>query len=358
MPFIVGWLISIVANPVVRFFEEKIKIKRKAGSALVIISVIAGICLVIYGIGIKLVNEIYGLFTSLPEMWSALELEFAGIGAKWSAVIYRLPKNVIAQVGKIGGNIGETLTSMIGELSVPTAGILGNLAQNIPGIMIAVTMCLLSAYFFVAEKEHISQFIRKYLPLSIQKKCVLIKKTIIDAMVGYLKAQLKIEVWVYLLLVLGFTLLKIQYGYLIALGIAFLDILPVFGTGIILVPWAVVKFLIGQYTYGIGLLALWGISQLLRQIIQPKIMGDSMGISSLPTLILLYAGYRLAGMIGMIAAVPFGILVVTMNEAGFFENTKNSIKILWNGFNQFRQFTPQELEEIKLENTSEGEKNA
>ena len=94
---------------------------------------------------------------------------------------------------------------------------------------------------------------------------------------GYFKAQLKIEVWMYLLLVVGLSVLRVDYVLLIALGIAFLDLLPFFGTGTVMVPWALIKIFSGDYKMAIGLLIIWGGGQLARQIIQPKIGGRAWG---------------------------------------------------------------------------------
>lgn len=346
MPFIIGWFLAWLANPPVRFFEEKIKIKRKAGSALVIISVIAGICFLIYAIGNRLVKELIGMLRIMPEIWHEIEIEFVGLSQKWSKVIESLPREVVEKAEELGETIGTEMSVIVGELSVPTADAVGNLAQNIPGIIIAVIMCLLSAYFFVAEKDYVSNLLKKILPASWTKKCLLLKKTTIDVIVGYLKAQFKIEIWIYLLLAAGLMLLKVRYGYFIAVPIALLDILPVFGTGTVLVPWALFKLLSGNYMYALGLLIIWGVGQLVRQIIQPKMIGDSMGMPPIPTLVLLYVGYKIAGVIGMIVAVPLGILVLAMNDAGFFDNSKKSIRILWHGFNEFRQFTEADLQGI------------
>ena len=173
----------------------------------------------------------------------------------------------------------------------------------------------------------------------------MLKQTTIDVMAGYLKAQLKIEIWIYLLLVVGFMVLKVRYGYLIAIPIAILDLLPVLGTGTILLPWALFEALSGDYFFALGLFVIWAVGQLVRQIIQPKIVGDVFGMDAIPTLILLYVGYRLAGVVGMIVAVPFGILVVAMDEAGFFDNSKRSIRILCQGFHELRRFTDEDLVE-------------
>lgn len=342
MPFIIGWFLALLANPPVRFFEEKIKIKRKAGSALVIVSVIAGICLLIYVIGNRLVKELIGLIRIIPDMWNDIKMEFVGVTQKWSNVIDSLPREVVEKAEGLGEVIGTEVSVIVGEMSVPTADALGNFAQNIPGAIIAIIMCLLSAYFFVAEKDYVTNFLKKVFPDAWMKKCLLLKQTTIDVILGYLKAQFKIEIWVYLLVAAGLMLLKVRYGYLIAIPIALLDILPVFGTGTILIPWTIFKLLTGDYMYALGLLIIWGVGQLLRQIIQPKMIGDSMGMAPIPTLILLYVGYKLAGVVGMIVAVPLGILVLAMNEAGFFDNGKKSIKVLWHGFNEFRQFTEED----------------
>ena len=353
MPFIIGWFLAWLANPLVRFFEEKIKIKRKAGSALVIVSVIAGICLLIYAVGNRLFKELLGLLRVVPDMWQNLQVEFVGFTRKWSGVIESLPKEVVEKAGELGEIIGNEVGIIVGELSMPTADAVGNFAGNIPGAVIAVIMCLLSAYFFVAEKDYVPNLLKKMLPASWTKKCLLLKQTTIDVILGYLKAQFKIEIWVYLIITVGFMLLRIRYGYLIAIPVALLDILPVFGTGTVLVPWTLFKLLSGDYIYALGLMIIWGVSQLVRQIIQPKMIGDSMGMAPIPTLVLLYVGYKLAGVVGMIVAVPLGILVLAMDEAGFFDNTKKSLGILWHGFNEFRQFEEEDLKSLPKGNEKE-----
>ena len=124
---------------------------------------------------------------------------------------------------------------------------------------------------------------------------------------------------------------------LIALGIACLDFLPFFGTGAVMWPWAVVKFLSGDYAMAVGLLIIWGVGQLVRQIIQPKIVGDSIGLAPVPTLFLLYIGYKIGGVLGMIIAIPVGIIVVNLYQAGVFDTARDSVLILAKGINSFRK---------------------
>ncbi len=147
----------------------------------------------------------------------------------------------------------------------------------------------------------------------------------------------------YLLILLGLTLLKVRYALLIALLIAVIDILPFFGSGAVLVPWAIVTALGGDYARAIWFLVIWGVGQLFRQLIQPKIMGDSIGMEPIPTIILLFIGYKAAGVIGMLVAVPIGIIVVNMNEAGFFDTPKQSVRILVTKINNFRKLSDEDL---------------
>jgi sporulation integral membrane protein YtvI len=327
----------------VRFFEEKLKIKRKAGSAFVIIVVIALVVLVLYLVIMKLAEEIVGLVESIPAMWNGMEAEFSSIGQNLSGVYNKLPKDMQESLTGISDQIRDYFGNIVSQIGTPTIAAVGNFAKQLPSIIIAVIMALLSSYLFVSDRENINAWFAKHTPAEIQQKYSIVRRSLVKAVGGYLKAQLKIELWMYLLLVIGLTILKVNYTLLIALGIAFLDLLPFFGTGTVMLPWAIIKILTRDYKMAVGLLIIWGVGQLVRQVIQPKIVGDSVGMPALPTLILLYVGYKLAGVVGMIVAVPIGLIVMTMYQEGAFDTTKNSIRIIVDGVHDFRQITDEDL---------------
>lgn len=204
-------------------------------------------------------------------------------------------------------------------------------------------MCLLSSYLFIAQRTEVIAFFRKYVPEGFRTKWMVMYRSLTGAVGGYFKAQLKIEIWIYFLLLVGFMVLRVKYSALIALGTAFLDFFPVFGTGAVLWPWALVKVLGGDYKMALGLMIMWGVGQLVRQLIQPKIVGDSIGVPALPTLFLLFIGYKMGSVVGMILAVPVGIIVANMYQAGFFDTTIASVRILIEGFNQFRKLEEEDL---------------
>ena len=142
-------------------------------------------------------------------------------------------------------------------------------------------------------------------------------------------------------------ILKVNYAPIIALGIAFLDLLPVFGTGAVLWPWAVIDLVNGHYLSAAGMMVIWGISQLVRQFIQPKFVGDTLGVHPIPTLFLLFAGYKLSGVFGMIIAVPLGILATTLYKEGVFKTTEQSLILLIGRIRSFRHYDDAELKDIE-----------
>ncbi|MDD7147475.1 MAG: sporulation integral membrane protein YtvI [Lachnospiraceae bacterium] len=338
MPFVIGWIIACVANPLVRFFEDKFMIRRKAGSAVVIIAVIALVILAAYLAVSKLISESIGFLNMLPDLWNTMESDFREIGKNLDVMYSRLPQNMQMSIEDLGQQMDEYVADLVKRLGTPTVNAVGNFAKNIPGFVINVIMCLLSSYFFVAEKDYVAQVWNRYMPGTVKHKAAIIMDSLKTAVGGYFKAQFKIECLIFVFLLTGFLILKIPYALLIAFLIAVLDFLPFFGAGAVMVPWAVFKFLSADYKMAIWLLIIWGVGQLVRQIIQPKLVGDSVGVAPLPTLFLLFIGYKCAGVIGIILAVPIGIVLINLNQAGVFDSVKTSLCILAEGFNRFRRF--------------------
>ncbi len=343
MPFIVGWFIAMIASPVVRFFEEKLKVKRKAMSAVVIVAVLAAVVLVVYLIITKLVREGINFINELPFIWNRILAELNKVGTNLQGVYDRLPVDMQNAVDNFILEAGNYMSSMMSRIELPSFEAVGNVAKQIPDIFLSVVICLLSAYFFVADRGYMSAAAQKYMPASVRYHFNLIRRSFRNAVGGYFRAQFKIECWIYILLVIGLMILGVDYAFLVAFGIAVLDLLPVFGTGTVMVPWAVIELLSENYRMMFGLLAIWLIGQLVRQVIQPKIVGDSIGMDPIPTLFLLYIGYRAAGVLGMILAVPIGIIVVNLYEEGVFETTRQSIRILAAGYNHFRKIRPEDM---------------
>lgn len=346
-PFIAGWMIACIAAPLVRFLEKRIKIRRKAGSVVVIVAVIAVVVAIIYALISIIGSQIASFWEDMPDLWKSAEQEITSVGHKFDAFYQKLPVDIQNTIKDGGDQIGDSIGEFLTKISTPTIEALSNMAKQIPSILIAVIFALLSSYLFVSQRGEIEDWCRQYMPISVQKGYHILKKSFFVGVGGYFRAQLLIEIWIYFLLMIGLYIFGVKYSPLIALGIAVLDFLPLFGTGTVMWPWAIIKFLAGDIRMGIGLMVLWGIGQLVRQMIQPKIVGQSVGIKPIPTLVFLYLGYRLAGVMGMIFSVPLALVLMMLYQEGAFDTTKDSIRILVAGFNNFRRLSDEDLWEAE-----------
>ena len=347
LPFLIGWLIALVAYPVVSFLERHVKIRRKAMTVFVIVAAVAGVALLLYGIGYVLVREITEFVKSVPVMMESVKMTIEKTELFFARLSVKIPIEMPMDLEQIYDAVIESVGEWASRLGTPFMNRLGDMAKNIPTIIVAIIMCLLSAYFFLADKEGLTDDIRRYTPEFIKARWSVVYDSLFGALGGYIKAQIKIECLMYFILLFGLWICHVRFAALLALGIAVLDLLPVFGTGTVLIPWAIVKFLEADYKMTAGLLILWGAGQLFRQIIQPKIVGDSIGLAPLPTLVLIYIGWQFGGVIGMLIAVPIGVLVINLNQAGVFDHIKESVRILGNDFQAFREYTSEDRDFYK-----------
>ena len=168
-------------------------------------------------------------------------------------------------------------------------------------------------------------------------RSTLFRKDFKNLIGGYFLAQFRIMFVVAVVLAVGFLILGVKYGILLAILIAILDFLPLFGTGTALFPWALVKILSGETAFAVGLILLYVLTQVVRQIIQPKIVGDSMGLPPLLTLFFLYVGFKVKGLSGMILAVPVGMVGVKLYQYGAFDSLIGQIKLLSQEIDRFRK---------------------
>lgn len=337
MPFVIGWILSVIAGPLVIFLEKKLKIMKRLGSAITIILVLALCIGLIYLIISQIWEEISVLIRNFPSMYHDLERGLSQIGTQGNTLFERFPEQIQNSWATLMNNLDDTASSLIGRIGEPTIEVAGNVAKRIPSVLIGTIVAFVSAYFFIADKENLGEWVKKVVPKSITSRLLLVGENLKYAMGGYFKAQFKIMGVVFAILLVGFTLMQIRFSILLAIAIAFLDFLPFFGTGTALIPWAIYKFLVGDYKMVATLVILYGVTQLVRQLIQPKLVGDTMGLNPLYTLFLLYLGYRVGSVLGMIFAVPIGLILLNLYQAGAFDYILDDVKILAEGILSLRE---------------------
>lgn len=356
MPFVVGFILSLIANPLVRFLEKKIKIKRKYGTVLMIAMVIGALVLACYGVILLLIGGMRGFMDYMPTMIANAEGELTAAMDQLQTLLHKVPALSRLNVSEISGMLQSTLNDVLDNYKEPTVSAIGGFAKSIPDILVSAVMGLLATYFFIADRDKIITALKYYTPKTIQEKCMIIYNYFLVAVGGYFKAQFKIMGVIYVIITIGLMLLGQSYAWLIGFGIAFLDMLPVFGTGTVLIPWAIVKIFSGNITTAVGMVVLYAVSLLVHQLIQPSMVGDSIGLDPFATLFFMFIGYKIKGVIGMIIAIPIGMALCTLFEAGAFEHLTWCAKEIASDFTEFCRISPAPGNSHKKEKEKEKER--
>ncbi|MFW5630835.1 MAG: sporulation integral membrane protein YtvI [Acetivibrio ethanolgignens] len=338
MPFVIGWIISMIANPLVRFLEKNVKMLRKHSSALIIIAALAIVVAAVYfGLGI-LVREGISLMQDLPEIFAELQVNISDTLKNLEGLARYLPDSTKGFLDDMGSSISGFLTSAISRIDVSTLGVAGSLVKNVADVFLMAIITILSAYFFIADRDKLVAGFKRILPDSVKESMNLIKSNFIEALGAYFKAQFKIMIVMVVILFIGFELLDVHYSFFLGILVAFLDFLPFFGTGTILWPWALMDIIGGEYFHAVCLAIIYLICQLLHQLLQPKLVGDGIGLSPLATLVFMFSGYRIKGVLGMILGIPIGMAVLSLYKAGAFDRLIAGAKVILHDINEYRKW--------------------
>ncbi|RHS40138.1 sporulation integral membrane protein YtvI [Clostridium sp. AF02-29] len=337
MPFVVGWILALLANPLVRFLERRVKLVRRHGSMLIIIAALAIVIGLFYGAGLLVYREMGSFLADAPEIYQSVIAEIENALQNGRKLAEYFPQNLQSPLLAFSDNLDGLFGKLVSRAAEPTVQIAGHVAKSIPNLLVNMVIIILSSYLFLADRESIMRWLKEHLPAFVFRYIEYMKRDAKGLIGGYFLAQFRIMCVVALILAAGFLVLGVRYGVLLAFLTAILDFLPIFGTGTVLFPWAVVKLFAGEYAYATGLILLYILTQVVRQIIQPKIVGESMGLPPLMTLFLLYLGFKLRGLTGMILAVPVGLVFINFYKYGAFDSMIRNFRMLMEAIQKFRR---------------------
>ena len=337
MPFVVGWILALLANPLVRFLERRVKLVRRHGSMLIIIAALAIVIGLFYGAGLLVYREMGSFLADAPEIYQSVIAEIENALQNGRKLAEYFPQNLQPPLLAFSDNLDGLFGKLVSRAAEPTVQIAGHVAKSIPNLLVNMVIIILSSYLFLADRESIMRWLKEHLPAFVFRYIEYMKRDAKGLIGGYFLAQFRIMCVVALILAAGFLVLGVRYGVLLAFLTAILDFLPIFGTGTVLFPWAVVKLFAGEYAYATGLILLYILTQVVRQIIQPKIVGESMGLPPLMTLFLLYLGFKLRGLTGMILAVPVGLVFINFYKYGAFDSRIRNFRMLMESIQKFRR---------------------
>lgn len=315
IPLILALITAILLEPVVLFFVRNGRINRPAAVTVTFLLFFASFGVGGYWLGTRLIFQSVELAQRLPA-FSANVFELAEkYVLLWQAYSSSLPAETVDTIRQA---FQALKSSAINTATGLGKWILGA-AAAIPGLLIVSVVYLVSLFLISFDLPRLrTGFMRMFTP-SAREKVGLVFTQLNRAALGFLRAQLILSLLTYILALTGLLLLKVKYAALIALLIVVVDILPILGTGSVLVPWAVYGFLTGNPHLGAGLLVLFLVITVIRRIIEPKILGSSLGISALAALVSMYLGFQLIGFFGLILGPAVVIVFEALREAGFLK---------------------------------------
>ena len=320
LPFVLAYLIAKIIEPVVTLLNVRCKIPKKIASAVVVIITVALLIWFVSLLVVGIVNEI-----------SSLVAQKDMIAQKLLSVYYQAQDFVGRFLGSDAAkfitdniNVKEIVSEITGYLAgyiMPTIENTFNLAKQLPNILLFVVVLVMSTYFMSSDSETISAALGKLVPKKLKLVMSELKKDMSLALLGYIRAQLILMTVTFFEITVGFTIIGgsiANYALLLAIAIAIVDALPVLGAGLFLIPWGLYSFVTGNIRVGVSLLILYLICLLVRQILEPRVVGKQIGIHPLLTLMAIYCGFRLFGVVGMILGPVMVLIIKSMAEEGFF----------------------------------------
>lgn len=189
-------------------------------------------------------------------------------------------------------------------------------ALGIPHVLLALVLVVMGTYYFTADRERMVRFFRRLLPPVFLRQGGQVKREVLSSIYGQIKSQLILSLLITGFLVLLFWIFNVPYGLVAGLGIGLIDTLPVLGAGIFLVPWSLLSFIGGNTGTGILMAAAYVGTVIIRQVLEPRIVGRNLGLYPLVTMMAMYAGFRLFGVLGLIGGpVMMGVLRAVLKES-------------------------------------------
>ncbi len=324
MPFIIGYVLAVLLHPLVNLVCKKTKIPR----------ILTVICTVIITVGVVgmllylIVHRVYNEITSLYQNVSAILTEMKN-NPDYAIEIIDTINGYIPfadfreQLMEMWENIDIYVTSFATTLVTDLNGVvipaINAIMNTVPPVLVGTIITIVAFYYFLAQYHSINNAVISVFPKVVGEHLVAIKRQLVSAVWRFIKAYGVIMMITFMEAFVGYTVLGIKYAFLMAVFTAVVDIMPILGTGAVVIPWGVFEIIRGNYFVGIGLLVLYAIITVVRQFLEPKIVGKSVGLHPLLALVSMYVGLELFGVAGLFG-FPIALVIYNrLSKEGFFK---------------------------------------
>ena len=310
MPFLVALVVTLILNPLIRFVgRHEPRLRKPFAIALcALFYIICAYLLVNFGwtltqkIG-DLISRIPALFETqiVPALWMVYD--------QIQEMAHSIDPSLSQEINAIFYDGMQNMRVYITEYSMKTVGLLTGTITALPALFIGVLITVISTFFMIADFDFLVQQGFKLVPVSRRGA---VQTTVVYAkhiLVKYIKSYSLIFSITFVELAVGFTLLGVPNSILIGMLVAVFDILPILGTGGILIPWAIIAAILGKGGFAFGIFALYVFSVVVRNIIEPRIVGKQIGLHPLVTLVGMFIGLKLFGVIGLFG-IPIALSIL------------------------------------------------
>ncbi|MFD1737165.1 sporulation integral membrane protein YtvI [Bacillus salitolerans] len=311
VPLILGFLTAIMFEGVVVFLQKKWKSNRLLPVTVIFIGFLSIIGFISYVVVAKLIEQLVYFSNNLPSILAEVNRIIGIYLNKWEIFSANVPKDLILSIESSFYSIEQSLLSATSNLTQSTI----LLFTSIPHILLEVLVYFISLFLFSYDLPKVKRSLLTWFSDQTKEKILFMYHQLNKAGIGFIKAQFLFSILTFLLAYSGLFILKVDYPILLSIVIMCVDILPVLGTGSVLVPLAVYSFITNSQEVGFGLLLLFLIITVIRRVIEPKVYSSSMGISPLASLISMYLGFQMIGFIGLILGPTVVIIMDTLRKS-------------------------------------------
>ncbi len=339
LPFILAFIMAWAFNPLIAVLQRHLRLTRKLFSyilVLVFYAILLGLFLFFSG---QVISQLLGLIHSLPSIGLQLQRVYNQLAASLQEFLAILPpeySSLRTEILSIVSNLWEWLRTLFGSLVTSAVGFTSSLALSLPNFVIFLTVLILASCIITTDFPNLRNNIYSYLGMRGKNSVRLMGKSFQTAVFGFFRSQLIFALVDMGIILIAFFIIGVPYPLPIALILCFLDFIPFFGAGTVLVPWGIICLILGLKTMGFQLLVLYGILYIIRRIFEPRVLGGATGFSSLQMLFSMYAGMQFAGVTGLVVAPILWIAGVNFLKTGIFDGFFSDIRFV---INDIRQLT-------------------
>ena len=318
LPFLLALGVSAALEPVILWCRNKLHLRRGFTSAALTLGCVGLLGVGLFRLGRTLLQQATALLTRLPLLLAELPALLQHWQLRWNALCAACPEPIRQWAGSLSSRMSDSSFSLLTDWSSELLAWLTGFVASLPDAALFFATTVLAIFYTSARYPDIRAFLRRQIPQRYRSDASGVKRNVCLTMALWLRAETLLWLATFLVLLAGLLFLRVSYALLLAFLIAFVDLLPVLGTGTVLLPWAALAFLAGKTPFALGLLILQLVLSLQRSFLEPKLLAAQADLPPLAALLAMYLGFCSLGIAGMILFPILLLLLKQLQDAGYF----------------------------------------